>query len=143
MADPTNLEIVVELASRLMAELESQALADGRLAELSMRQMYYLNTIISMENPTFSDLAHELKVTKPSVTAIVGTLIRKGYIQKVQDHEDRRTYHMILTAKAVDFSRNHADVHKRLADLLAAQLDEREVGQLARLLGKALQAAKR
>jgi len=143
ITDPISLEKIVELASGLMAELESQASADERFAELSMRQMYYLNTIIRMEHPTFSDLARELKVTKPSVTAIVGTLISKGYARKVQDSVDRRTYHIVLTPKALDFNQIHANTHKRLAGLLAAQLDEKEVEQLARLLGKAVQAAKR
>ena len=143
MTDLTSLERVVELASGLMAELESQAFADERFAELSMRQMFYLNTIIRMWHPTFSDLAHELNVTKPSVTAIVGTLINKGYVQKVQDNEDRRAYHIVLTTKGRDFNQIHEAMHKRLADFLAAQLDENEVEQLARLLGKALQAVKR
>jgi DNA-binding MarR family transcriptional regulator len=142
MTDSPALEKVIELASGLMAELESQAFADERFAELSMRQMFYLNTIIRMEHPTFSDLARELNVTKPSVTAIVGTLMNKGYVQKVQDDEDRRTYHIILTTKGKDFNQIHEAMHKRLADFLAAQLDQNEVEQLARLLGKALQGIK-
>jgi DNA-binding MarR family transcriptional regulator len=142
MAKTQTLEKVVELASGLMAELESQAFADERFAELSMRQIHYLNTIIRLEHPTFSDLAHELEVTKPSVTAIVGTLINKGYVQKVQDAEDRRSYHIVLTTKGRDFDRLHEAIHKRLADFLAAQLDEAEAQQLARLLGKALQGLK-
>jgi DNA-binding MarR family transcriptional regulator len=142
MAETPHLEKVVELASELMAKLEAQAFADERFAELSMRQMHYLNTLIHLEHPTFSDLAHALNVTKPSVTAIVGTLVNKGYVQKVQDAEDRRSYHIILTAKGRDFDRLHEAMHKRLADFLAAQLDEAEVEQLARLLGKALQGLK-
>jgi DNA-binding MarR family transcriptional regulator len=143
MPDSVSLEKAVELISRLTAELESQALADRRLAELSMRQTYYLSTIAHMDHPTFSGLAKKLKVTKPSVTAIVGMLIEKGYVRKVQDSDDRRTFHIVLTPKALDFNRTHADMHKRLGDFLAAHLDEREVAQLTRLLGKALPAEKR
>jgi len=137
-----DLAKAIERASGLMAALESQAFADERFAELSLRQMYYLGAIIRMVRPTFSGLARELKVTKPSVTAIVGTLIGKGYVRRVRDDEDQRIYHIILTQKAVAFSRIHADIHKRLAEVLAAQLDKREVAQLAKLLGKALPAAK-
>ena len=139
MTNPTTLEQVVELTSILMAEMEAQAFQDERFAELSMRQILYLNTILKLEKPTFSDLAHELKVTKPSVTAIVGALIGKGYVQKVQDAEDRRTYHIVSTPKAREFNQLHEQIHKRLADFLAAQLDADEVEQLARLMTKALQ----
>lgn len=137
-----SLERVVELTSILMAEMEAQAFQDERFAELSMRQILYLNTILKLENPTFSDLARELKVTKPSVTAIVGTLITKGYVQKVQDADDRRTYHIVITNKAREFNQLHEAVHKRLADFLAAQLDADEVEQLAWLMSKALQGMK-
>jgi DNA-binding MarR family transcriptional regulator len=139
MTNPTSLEHVVELTSILMAEMEAQAFQDERFAELSMRQILYLNTIIHLEYPNFSDLARELKVTKPSVTAIVSALIRKGYVKKVQDAEDLRSYHIILTPKAHEFNQLHDTIHKRLADFLAAQLDTDEVEQLARLMTKALQ----
>jgi DNA-binding MarR family transcriptional regulator len=138
MTDNTSLEKVIEAASGLMAQMESQAFQDERFAELSMRQIYYLNTLIRLGHPTFSDLARELNVTKPSVTVIIGMLIRKGYVQKVQDSEDRRAYHIVTTPKALDFNQIHEAVHKRLANFLATQLDKEEVDQLAQLLGKAL-----
>ncbi len=104
-----------------------------------MRQMLYLNTIIRLGRPTFSDLARELKVTKPSVTAIVATLIKKGYVRKVQDDEDRRAFHIILTPQGEQFDQLHTLIHKRLADRLAASLHEDEVAQLTRLLEKVIQ----
>jgi DNA-binding MarR family transcriptional regulator len=132
------LEKFVAYASALMAELESQAFQDERFAELSMRQMFYLNTIIRIEHPTFSDLARELSVSKPSVTAIVTTLIKKGYVRKVQDDEDRRAFHIVLTPQGVQFEQLHASIHKRLADLLASRLNGEDLEQLSRLMEKAL-----
>ena len=131
------LEKVIETASAIMAEMEERAFEDERFSELSMRQMLYLNTIIRMGHPTFSDLARELNVSKPSVTANVGTLIRKGYVAKIQDHEDLRSYHIVTTQKALDFNELHQNVHKNLAHHLAAQLNPNEVEQLAALLAKA------
>lgn len=138
----TPLEQVVELTSAILAEMETQAFKDERFAELSMRQILYLSTILKLENPTFSDLARKLKVTKPSVTAIAGNLINKGYVQKVQDANDRRAYHIVVTPKAREFAQLHSAVHKRLADFLAAQLTDEEAEQLARLMAKALQGIK-
>lgn len=136
------LEKVIETASSIMAQMEERAFEDERFSELSMRQMLYLNTIIRMGHPTFSDLARELKVSKPSVTANVGTLIKKGYVQKVQDHEDLRAFHITLTQKALDFDKLHQNVHKNLAHHLAAQLNPLEIEQLATLLLKAFNGMK-
>lgn len=137
-----SLEKVIATASQIMAEMEERAFEDDRFSELSMRQMLYLNTIIRMEHPTFSDLARELKVSKPSVTTNVGTLIRKGYVAKVQDHEDLRSFHIVTTQKALDFDDLHQNVHKNLAQHLAAQLNPAEITQLASLLAKAFDGLK-
>jgi DNA-binding MarR family transcriptional regulator len=139
MQQQTTLEKFIAYASAIMAELEAQAFQDERFAELSMRQMLYLNTIIHMGHPTFSDLARELGVTKPSVTAIVTTLIKKGYVRKIQDDEDRRAFHIVLTPQGVQFEELHASIHKRLADLLASRLNGEDLDQMTRLMEKALQ----
>ena len=138
MSTNHSLEKMIETASALMAELEERAFHDERFSELSMRQMLYLNTIIRLGHPTFSDLAKELKVSKPSVTASVGTLIRKGFVQKEQDYEDLRSFHIVLTSKGQAFNQLHQSIHQCLADQLAAQLDEKEVEQLTLLMSKAL-----
>ena len=133
------LEKVIETISAIIAELEERAFQDERFSELSMRQMLYLNTIIRLGHPTFSDLAKELSVSKPSVTANVSSLIRKGYVQKVQDHEDLRSFHILCTPKAEEFNELHQSIHKDLAAHLAAQLNAEEIDQLSRLLKKAFQ----
>ncbi len=140
MPTPSSLETTIEIATSLLAELESQAFQEEGFSELSMRQVNYLNTISHMGHPTFSDLAKKLGVTKPSVTAIVGALIRKGYVQKVQDPEDKRSYHIVITPKAVDFEKIHVSMHQRIAMLLTSQLDPDEAEQLAKLLEKAVKA---
>jgi DNA-binding MarR family transcriptional regulator len=136
------LEKVIETASSIMAEMEERAFQDERFSELSMRQMLYLNTIIRMGHPTFSDLARELKVSKPSVTANVGSLIKKGYVAKVQDNEDLRSFHIVITQKALDFDELHQNVHKNLAHHLAAQLNAEEIKLLGELLTKAFNGLK-
>ncbi len=133
------LEKVIEYTSAVFSELEDRAFQDERISELSMRQLLYLNTILRMGHPTFSDLAKELSITKPSVTAIVGTLIKKGYVKKVQDHEDLRTYHIVSTPKAIELDERHRMVHKNLAVHLAQKLEPGEIDQLATLMTKVFQ----
>jgi DNA-binding MarR family transcriptional regulator len=136
------LEKAIFSASAILAEMEMRTFHDERFSELSVRQMLYLNMIIQMGHPTFSDLAKELGVSKPSVTANVTRLIHKGYVKKVQDHEDLRAYHIMPTTKADEFDALHQSIHKNFTDQLTAQLDPGEVDQLAILLSKALQGIK-
>lgn len=138
----SKLEKVVEILSAVMTGMEERAFQDERFSELSMRQVLYLNTIIRLEHPTFSDLAKELNVSKPSVTANVSSLILKGYVQKVRDDEDLRSYHIILTQKGIDFDELHQNVHKLLAQQISSHLDQDETIQLTNLLDKIVQSWK-
>ncbi len=135
---PPALEKTIALATRLMAEMEAGAFQQDGFADLSMRQTLYLDTITHLERPSFSALAEALKVTRPSVTAIVGRLIRNGYVQKVQDGEDRRSFHIVLTSKGQKFAQVHQKMHAQVARALIAHLDAAEIDQLAALLTKAL-----
>jgi DNA-binding MarR family transcriptional regulator len=138
-----SLEKVIESTSAILAEMEERAFQDERFSELSMRQMLYLTTIIRLGHPTFSDLAKELGVSKPSVTANVGVLIQKGYVRKVQDHEDLRTFHIIQTQKAIEFNAVHQNIHRNLANIIAEQLNVNEMDQLSGLLFKAFRGMNR
>jgi DNA-binding MarR family transcriptional regulator len=135
---PSTLDHLMEVISRMIAEMEALAVEEAGFADLSMRQVVYLQTITEIERPTFSDVADRLGVSKPSVTAIVGTLIRKGYVKKIQSEEDRRVYHIVLTKKGQDFEQLHTATHQRLAQHLVRNLTAEEAQQLAQLLSKSL-----
>ena len=132
---------LIAILTRAFAELESQELNEGELAELSMKQLVYLDTIASLDHPTFSDLAKRMQVSKPSVTAIVGKLMQKGYVEKVQSAEDRRAFHLLLTDKGKTLSQMHENIHRRIAEHFTHALDQQELHQFARLLNKALKSA--
>ena len=130
------LEQAIEMISRMMGELEAQAFEQEGFADLSMRQLLYLEAISRLEKPTFSELAETLGVTKPSVSNIVKKLIRMGYVKKVQSQEDLRVFHIILTPKGGQFTEMHENTHKLLAEHLTKNLSASEVEQMAMLLQK-------
>ena len=133
------LEQIIEILSRTLAEMEQQAVSEAEFADLSMRQVYYLDTILEMGQPTFSDLAQQLNLSKPSVTALVHKLIQKGYVHKIQSDEDRRTYHILPAPKAQEFTRMHQAFHQHLVEIFTQRLNKTELQQLADLLNKVLQ----
>jgi len=135
----STLEQAIALVSRTVAEFESQALQQhGEFVSLSMRQIVYLETIAQMERPTFSDLARQLGLARPSVTAIVDKLIRLGYVQKIQSDHDRRSYFILLTEKGQALSQAHQKIHRAMAEQLTRRLDQSELEQLVSLLGKVI-----
>ena len=140
MNDKEILEKAIALISRLMGEMEAEAFEQEGFSNLSMRQLLYLETIAQMERPTFSELADQLDVTKPSVTALVKKLIKMGYVKKIQSQEDLRVYHIVLTAKGEQFTEMHDRTHRLLAERLTQNLNEQEIHQIAVMLEKVIEA---
>jgi len=138
MSDQEILEQAIALISRLMGEMETQAFEQEGFSDLSMRQMMHLETITQLGQPTFSELASKLAITKPSVTAIVRKLMNMGYVKKVQSQEDLRVYHIVLTPKGEQFTEMHDRTHQMLAEMLTQNLNKQEIHQMAVLLEKVI-----
>ena len=138
MNDQEILEQAIALISRLMGEMEAEAFEQEGFSKLSMRQLLHLETIARMERPTFSELAEQLGVTKPSVTALVKKLIKMGYVEKIQSQDDLRVYHIVLTPKGEQFTEMHDRTHRLLAERLTQNLNEQEIHQMAVMLEKVI-----
>jgi DNA-binding MarR family transcriptional regulator len=132
------LEQSVDKITHLIADLGANSFRQGGLGELSMRQILYMETIARLEHPSFSELAGALGITRSSVTVLVGKLARNGYVQKVQDGDDRRSFHIVLTEKGKQFTFIHRGIHQQVVRVLTAHLNDDEVEQLAALLKKAI-----
>ena len=138
MIEQSELTEIIAVVSSMIAEMESRAFEDETFGQLTMRQVFYLDKIIRMEAPTFSEIADACQITKPSVSAIVSTLIRKGYVEKVQDADDKRVYHVVVTEKGREFDALHQQIHQRMVNALLSGLDENDIETLTTILRKAM-----
>ena len=133
--EPSLVELIA-LLTRKVAELQSAMVKEAGFSDLSLRQIYILDIIQGLQNPTPTELASELKISKPSVSAAIDRLETAGYIRKVDSDEDRRSYHLHLTQKGQVFSQAHDETHRHLAQFITRNLEAEEVRQLVRLVGK-------
>jgi DNA-binding MarR family transcriptional regulator len=138
MEDLISFDQLIDVLIRIFGELESKALQESELSELSLKQMVYLESIARMEQPTFSDLARRLGVSKPSVTAIVSKLIEKGYVEKMQSAEDKRIFYILLTEKGHGLNKMHSNLHRQIANHFSSALEPSEINQLGLLLHKVI-----
>lgn len=133
--EPSLVELIA-LLTRKVAELQSAMVKEAGFSDLSLRQINILDIIQGLQNPTPTELAHELKISKPSVSAAIDRLETAGYIRKVDSDEDRRSYHLHLTQKGQNFSQAHDETHRHLAQFITRNLEAEDVKQLVRLVGK-------
>ena len=136
MPEHDSLVGIIAIISRALAEMETRAVEESDFADLSMKQIYYLETIAQMDSPTFTDLAETLDVTKPSITAIVNVLQRKGYVKRQQSQTDRRSYHIVLTEEGQRIGNLHQHLHEKMAAVFTNHLNQNELQTLNRILHK-------
>ncbi|ACL69163.1 MarR family winged helix-turn-helix transcriptional regulator [Halothermothrix orenii] len=136
MGTQDSLIEVIEKLSAMMGEFEDRALNSDELADLTVKQLHYLDVIKKYKKPTFTDLAEEMGVTKPTVTLAVNKLINQGYVKKVQSAEDRRVYHLLLTEMGERVVDVHDKAHRDFARQFMKCLNDEELNQLVTIFKK-------
>lgn len=129
---------IIAKLSHSLGEMEELAKEHFQLQELTLTQMHYLEAISTLGNPNITELAHELQITKPTVTVTIDKLIEKEYITKVQSDEDRRNSHLHLTDKGCRINAMHDYAHQHFSELIKEALTPNEIEQLITLLEKLL-----
>jgi DNA-binding MarR family transcriptional regulator len=85
---------------------------------------------------TPAELAEGAGVTRATMTGLIDTLERDGFVKREPDPVDRRMMSVRLTPKAEDFLRNFLPDHFRVTSLLMSVLSESERKTLVSLLNK-------
>lgn len=74
-----------------------------RESSLSATEAFAVEVVYAMGKPTISQFAEFLKISLPNATYKVNTLVRKGYVDKVNSATDKREYHLCTTQKFADY----------------------------------------
>jgi DNA-binding MarR family transcriptional regulator len=90
---------------------------------------------------TPAELAEAAGVTRATMTGLVDTLERDGFVKREPDPDDRRMMSVRLTAKGDRFLNDFLPHHFKTIASLMAPLSESERKTLVRLLGKIEQRA--
>lgn len=94
-------------AARVQAALEAQRAAvkamhaaytpDWVHLDLSMGQLKALVALATVGNMNVGELADWLKTSKPSASILVDRLVQHGYVERMEDQDDRRRTLVSLT----------------------------------------------
>ncbi|MDR0230514.1 MAG: MarR family transcriptional regulator [Dysgonamonadaceae bacterium] len=128
--------------TRLISAAEENAKEQCEKQDLTTTQLNYLEIIGELVNPTITELASVMGLTKPSVTIVVDRLISKGFVRKVHSDIDKRSSHLHLTELGEQINKWHDYAHDYMINLIAGKLDKNEVKLFSQLLGKITETKK-
>lgn len=120
--------IVIDIFNEVLA-IQEFALQENGI-KLSISEVHTLEAIEkAKEDNKMTDVAQLLNITASTLSINVNRLVKKGYIDKVQDEKDRRVVHLVLTNAAVNVLEIHHQFHKELIDSFFTDLhiDEDDV----------------
>ncbi|WP_199523654.1 MarR family winged helix-turn-helix transcriptional regulator [Micromonospora craterilacus] len=131
-------EARAELAGQIAADRRAlaQALAAGRLApfldlDLTLHQLKVVLLVASGTATTGHELAGQLHVTAPTVSATVEKLVTLGYLRRDESGTDRRVKRLTATGRAGQLHEAVAGLRDESVALLA-MLSPEDLTALAR-----------
>lgn len=101
---------------------------------LSATEAFSVEAIYAMKRPTIREFADFVNISQPNATYKINSLVRKGYINKVNSASDKREYHLEVTQKFLDYYRvNDGYIHE-VMEKVQERFSSEEVKQLEQVL---------
>ncbi|MCD7751642.1 MAG: MarR family transcriptional regulator [Lachnospiraceae bacterium] len=75
----------------------------SREASLTTVETFAMETIQALGNPTVNEFATFMRISPPNAAYKVNSLVKKGYVNKIQSTEDHREYRLEPTKKYFDY----------------------------------------
>ena len=76
-----------------------------REATLTTVESFCMEGIMAMGEPTIAEFSRLMGISTPNAAYKIGSLIKKGYVEKIRSEEDKRTYHLHPTQKFMEYNR--------------------------------------
>ena len=133
-----NLVELIDIITHYIGELETEFIKDVEARGITLKQAQYLGVVSRLGHPSLGELADELDLSKPSVTAIVDKLASAGYLERVKSDADRRSAHVHLTPEGGDIVSMHDEVHRKIASFFEQTLESGDLKKLVSILNKSV-----
>lgn len=105
-----------------------------REASLTTVETFCMETIQALGSPTVNEFATFMRISPPNAAYKVNSLIKKGYIRKVQSPDDRREYHLEITQKYIDYYNISTAYMVEVMDRIATRFTPAECAKLEEML---------
>ena len=103
-------------------------------ASLSAVETFCMEIIRALDEPTINEFASFVNISSPNAAYKVNSLIRKGYVEKIQSPNDRREYHLRPTRKFHDYYNLSSTYIQEVMDRVRGRFTPEEVAQIDHVL---------
>lgn len=113
---------------------ETFARFQNREASLTTVETFAMEAIYALGSPTVHEFAEFMRISSSNAAYKIGSLIRKGYVEKVQSESDGREYHLCPTQKYLDYYRISSSYIHDVMDRMRQRFSTDDLAKLDELL---------
>ena len=106
----------------------------NREASLTTVEVFCTETIQALGRPTVNEFASFMKISPPNAAYKVNSLVKKGYVRRVQSLEDRREFHLEVTQKYFDYYNISTGYIERVMERLTRRFSREDCAKLEEML---------
>ena len=134
--------LIHELYSNLML-FEIEHLNKGLMKDVTFHEIHTIEIIGNIGESTMQELAAAANVRQSTMTVMVDKLLKKGFVTRLRDDNDRRVVKVKLTRQGEAAFAEHKKVHRNITQFWLDILDEKERNDLMRMMEKIASHIKR
>lgn len=116
-------DALVDVFDRIL-RIEESELRKSQFKDVTINELHLVHAITLHEHKTTTAVANELHLSKGSLTSSVNTLVRRGYVMRIRNQQDRRVINLGLTSKGRLLYRAHDAFHSQLVKSFLNGMDE-------------------
>lgn len=137
--------IIMSSLQRLMTDLTqilqltSQQYKDEESAKLGAIDVYYLEAIYQLKQPTIGKISRMLGQSTPNTNYHIKKLINLGLIEKRIDPSDHRVTHLTTTEKYANSIKTNEEFWETLQQRLEDEIEPRDYAIFKRVLGQTVE----
>ena len=91
-----------------------------RELSLTTSEVYCVDIIHNLDKPTIQEFSNYVGISSPNATYKVNSLIKKGYVKKVQSETDKREFYLDVTDKYY----RYYNIHQKYLDIVEERMSE-------------------
>ncbi len=106
----------------------------NREASLTTVETFAMEAIQALGSPTVNEFASFMRISPPNAAYKINSLIRKGYVQKIQSEHDKREYHLQVTEKYKEYYNVSSDYVHVVTERMRQRFTPAECAKLEEML---------
>ena len=106
----------------------------NREASLTTVETFAMEAIQALGSPTVNEFASFMRISPPNAAYKINSLIRKGYVRKIQSEHDKREYHLQVTEKYKEYYNVSSDYVHVVTERMRQRFTPAECAKLEEML---------